>query len=176
MVGCLLSVLTFPGVIVHELGHLIFCRLFGIPVAKVCLFRFGNPAGYVLHGEPGNAIQHLFVTFGPFFANTVLGAAIAAPVSIPLRDIHPLLPWQYVFLWLGISIAMHAFPSTGDAESLWRGIWQGRGCCLARLIALPFVGVIYLGALGKMVWLDVIYGIGVAVVLPKLIALWLGNR
>jgi len=170
MIGCLLSLLTFPGVIIHELGHLLFCRLFGISVAKVCLFRFGNPAGYVLHGEPDNAVQHLFVTFGPFFANTVLGAAIAAPVTIPLRDIHPLLPWQYVLLWLGISIAMHAFPSTGDAASLWRGILHGRGSCLARLLAVPFVGIIYLGALGKMVWLDLLYGIGVAVVLPKLAA------
>ena len=90
MIGCLLSLLTFPGVIVHELGHLIFCRLFGVPVAKVCLFRFGNPAGYVLHAEPENAVQHLFISFGPFFANTVLGAAAAAPVTIPLRvTVHP---------------------------------------------------------------------------------------
>lgn len=175
MIGCLLSVLTFPGVIVHELGHVIFCRLFGVPVAEVCLFRFGNPAGYVLHAEPENAVQHLFIAFGPFFANTVLGALAAAPVTIPLRDFHSLQPWQYGLLWLGISIAMHAFPSTGDAASLWQGIWRGRGCCLARLIAVPFVGVIYLGALAKMVWLDVIYGIGVAVVLPKFMAMWLGK-
>jgi len=172
MIGCLLSLLTFPGVMVHELGHLLFCRMFGIPVAKVCLFRLSNPAGYVLHGEPDNAMQHLFIAFGPFFVNTLLGAAIAAPVTIPLHSIHSLQTWQYVLLWLGIAIAMHAFPSTGDADGLWQGIWRGKGCCLARFIALPFVGVIYLGTLGKMIWMDLLYGIAV-VMMPKLIALWL---
>ena len=173
MFGFLLSLLTFPGVIVHELGHLLFCRLFGIQVARVCLFRLGNPAGYVIHAEPRDAVQHLFVSFGPLFLNTVLGAAIAAPAAIPLQRFPVEPAWHYLLIWLGISIAMHAFPSTGDAASLWQGIWRGQGCCLARLIALPFVGLIYLGALGKLLWLDLLYGVGVAVFLPKLAAQWL---
>lgn len=173
MLGCLLPLLTFPGVMVHEFGHLVFCWLLGIRVHKVCLFRLGNPAGYVLHEEPGDALQHLLICFGPFFANTIIGAAIAAPAAIRLRHFPLDRPWDYLFLWLGIAIAMHAFPSTGDTASLWEGIWQGRGCCLARLIALPFVGLMYLIALGKIFMLDLIYGVAVAVLLPRLLMQWL---
>ena len=172
--GCLIALLTFPGVIVHELGHYLFCRLLGVPVAKVCLFRLGNPAGYVIHAQPDNALQHLLISLGPFFVNTILGAAVAAPVTAPVARFQPGPYWTYALIWLGIAIAMHAFPSIGDAASLWQGIWRGRGCCLAKLIALPFVGLIYLGALGKMVWLNIVYGIAVAILLPKLVMGWLG--
>jgi hypothetical protein len=44
----LVSVLTFPGIIFHELGHQLFCKFTGVRVIKVRYFRFGNPAGYVL--------------------------------------------------------------------------------------------------------------------------------
>ena len=119
--GLLISLFTFPGVIVHELGHAVFCWLLGIRVAKVCLFRFGNPAGYVLHEQPANALQHVLISYGPFFVNTMLGAAVAAPATVPLicfSNRHS----AYLLIWLGIYIAMHAFPSTGDAASLWQGI------------------------------------------------------
>jgi len=49
--GKVVSLLTFPGVIVHELAHKIFCEMAGVQVYEVCYFRFGNPAGYVKH-EP----------------------------------------------------------------------------------------------------------------------------
>lgn len=172
--GFLISLLTFPGVMVHELGHVVFCWLLGIRVAKVCFFRFGNPAGYVLHEEPANALQHVLISYGPFIVNTVLGAAVAAPATVPLmrfadQRIH------YLLIWLGVSIAMHAFPSTGDAASLWQGIWSGRGGCLWRLIALPFVVLIYLGALGSVFGLNVAYGIVVALYLPRFVMHWFGQ-
>ena len=44
----LISLVTFPGVIVHEAAHLPFCRLRRMPVVEVCFFRVGNPAGYVI--------------------------------------------------------------------------------------------------------------------------------
>lgn len=47
--GIVISVLTFPGVIVHEAANLLFCRFAGLAVFDVRYFRFGNPAGYVLH-------------------------------------------------------------------------------------------------------------------------------
>ena len=174
MFGWLISLLSFPGVMVHELGHAIFCRLLGIRVAKICLFRFGNPAGYVLHEEPANAPQHVLISYGPLIVNTLVGAAVAAPATLHL--VHFADPrWNYVLFWLGASIAMHAFPSTGDAASLWHGIWFGRGCCLWRIIAVPFVALIYLGALASMFWLNVAYGVGVAYFLPRLVMQWVGR-
>lgn len=53
--GFLISIVTFPGVIVHEMAHQIFCRLCGVAVFDVCYFRFGNPSGYVVHEIPKKA-------------------------------------------------------------------------------------------------------------------------
>ena len=49
--GWIISILTFPGVIVHEAAHMLFCRMRGVAVLEACFFRFGNPAGYVVHDE-----------------------------------------------------------------------------------------------------------------------------
>ena len=46
--GLLIALATFPGVIVHEAAHMLFCRLRGVAIFKVCFFRVGNPAG---HGD-----------------------------------------------------------------------------------------------------------------------------
>jgi hypothetical protein len=47
--GPVIAAITFPGVILHETAHLFFCKLFKLQVYNVCYFRFGNPAGFVLH-------------------------------------------------------------------------------------------------------------------------------
>ena len=80
--GVLISLLTFPGVIVHELAHQIFCRLTNTAVLDVCYFRLGNPSGYVLHEKPKNAGINILIGVGPFFLNSILGAIIALPAAI----------------------------------------------------------------------------------------------
>jgi hypothetical protein len=117
--GPLIAALTFPGVVVHELAHQFFCRLFGVAIFDVCYFRFGNPAGYVIHEHPTKASQQIWIGVGPFLVNSVVGAIIAAPASIQVLQFEAGTPLDYVLIWLGISIAMHAFPSTGDAKG-WR--------------------------------------------------------
>ena len=49
--GWLIALVTFPGVIVHEAAHFLFCRLRRVAVFDVCYLRFGNPAGYVIHSK-----------------------------------------------------------------------------------------------------------------------------
>jgi len=167
--GFLIAIVTFPGVIVHELGHFVFCRLFKLPILDVCFFRVGNPAGYVIHGAPKNTAQQMLITFRPFIVNTVLEALIAAPAAITVIQFEAGRPLDYLLIWLGVSIAMHAFPSTGDAKSLWQGVWHGEASFAAKLLAVPLVGIINAGALGSMAWLDLLYGIGMAMLFPKLL-------
>jgi hypothetical protein len=167
--GWLLQLATFPGVVVHELSHELFCRLFGVRVVKVCYFRFGSPAGYVVHETPREVSHHIWISVGPFIVNTTAGALVALPATVPMPFLHLHRPWNYVLAWLGVSIAMHAFPSTGDAKSIWRGLWSKRAPILARLAGVPIVLVIYLGALGSFFWLDIAYGVGVALFLPRAI-------
>ena len=166
--GFLLSIVTFPGVIVHEFAHQLFCRLYKVPVFQVVYFRVGNPAGYVIHEKPSNKWQAVMISIGPFFVNTIIGALIALPAALPVFVYHNANPFHYLLIYLGVSIAMHAFPSTGDANSIVSTLREPDTKLYIRIIGYPLVGLIYIGSLGSMFWLDLIYGVGVAVGLPKL--------
>jgi len=171
--GFLITWATFPGVIVHELAHALFCRLFGIGIYEVCYFQLsvnrGVPAGYVIHTGAKHHWQDVFVGIGPFFVNSILGAIIAAPAAIPVLQFHSGDALDYFLLWLGVSIAMHSFPSTGDAQSIWATVSAKEAPWWTKLFGMPIVGLIYLGAVASIFWIDLIYGIAVAGFLPKLI-------
>ncbi len=134
---------------------------------EVCYFRFGKPAGYVLHELPALPYQQIWIGIGPFLVNTVVGALIAAPAAIPVIQFDAGDPLDYVLIWLGVSIAMHAFPSTGDARSIWQTLKTRKTSLLTKLIAVPLVSLIYLGAISSFVWLDLAYGMMVAMLLPN---------
>jgi len=161
--GFLITWVTFPGVIVHEFAHQLFCHWTGTRVLKVCYFRFGNPAGYVAHERPPTVWRHILIGIGPLFVNTVLGC-ILGTVAYLLRDLGQL--WFYGLMWLAVSVAMHSFPSTGDAKSIWSAIWAKGAPLGTKLVGTPLVALIGLGALGSVVWLDLLYGAAVAVWLP----------
>ena len=165
--GWLISIATFPGIIVHEFGHQLFCKIFGVQVHRVCYFRFGNPAGYVVHEIPDSVYHHIWIGIGPFIVNSVIGALIALPATAPSLQLHYGKKLDYILIWLGVSIAMHSFPSIGDAKGIWNALWSRKAPILARLVGTPIVVIIYLGALGSVFWLDLVYGIGVALLIPK---------
>lgn len=153
----------------HEMAHQLFCRWCRVPIFDVCYFRVGNPSGYVIHENPRKPSQQIWIGVGPFLVNTIVGALVAFPAAIPMLKFDAGQPIDFLFIWLGISIAMHAFPSTGDAKSIWHGISSPEVPLLAKLIALPVVALIYVGAIGSFFWLDVLYGAAVALALPSLI-------
>jgi len=168
--GSLITLVTFPGVVVHEIAHQFFCRLTGTAVLDVCYFRMGNPAGYVVHERPRTRAKALLVSIAPFIVNTLLGAMIAAPAAISAFTFEDGDFLDGLLIWLGVSIAMHAFPSRQDAQSLWSAFKEERWWIKA-LIA-PIVFVIHSGAVLSFVWLDLIYGVGVAAIVPKLLVRW----
>ncbi|WP_345949755.1 DUF3267 domain-containing protein [Mucilaginibacter sp. PAMB04274] len=100
--GILITLITFPGVIVHELAHQLFCRWFKVPVFKVVYMRVGNPAGYVLHEKVDNKWQNMMISVGPFIINTVLGALIALPAALPVFKFDNPTPVDFLLIYLGI--------------------------------------------------------------------------
>ncbi len=176
--GQLIGLLTFPGVIVHELAHQICCRICNIPVFEVKYFQFSNPCGYVIHEKCDNPWKNLLTAAGPFLVNTVLGMIITMPAYLQLfvfGDIEstvssPLGLLQIFLLWVGFSVLMHAFPSTGDARSLVASVLKNQDVSLiAKIITAPIVGLIYLGALGSVVWLDLAYAVAISMLGPSLL-------
>ena len=167
--GQLISLVTFPGVIVHELAHQLFCRLYKVPVFEVVYFRFGNPCGYVIHEKVQNKWQSIMISVGPFLVNTLIAGIIALPASLPVFTFGTAGPLDYLLIYLSVSIAMHAFPSTGDANSIWHALKEENTPLWARIVGYPLVGLIYVGSFGSMIWLDFFYGVAVAIGVPKLI-------
>jgi hypothetical protein len=79
-------------------------------------------------------------------------------------------PVSYLLLWLGLSIGMHAFPSTQDAANLWAEakIAVKEHSVLA-LVSFPIVVLIYVANVLRVVWFDLIYGAAIGLLLPELI-------
>ena len=113
---------------------------------------------------------------GPFFVNTIAGFLIALSAFL-LRGDDGNMKTTVLFavlMWLALSVAMHSFPSKGDAKGIW-GTVSDRSCpVMAKVVAIPIVGFIYLGALGSMFWLNLVYAVAVTVGLPAAlgIKLW----
>ena len=152
--GWLIAILTFPGIIVHEWAHKFFCNRAGVPVYKTCYFRLGNPAGYVIHGQVNSYGKAFLINIAPFIANTT----IALIIFLVAVNISPGIA-AYFLYWLGISIAMHSFPSSGDADNLWhcsKTAWRSNPLAL---LGFPAVGLIKLARLLSAIWFDLIYSI-----------------
>ncbi len=124
--GLLISAITFPGIIVHELGHELACKLTKTPVYDVCYFRFGNPSGYVVHEPNPNLHKNMFISLGPFFLNTILGILLTLPVSINIITLENSDVFDLILFWLGLSVLMHAFPSSGDAKNMFKRLKQNK--------------------------------------------------
>jgi hypothetical protein len=172
--GFLIAIATFPGVIVHEAAHLLFCRLYGLPVLQVCFFRFGTPAGFVIHGKPSTFRAAFFTAMGPFFLNTALCVLFCLPAVIPVWDLETNDPLSLFFAWLGISIGAHAFPSREDLSNLWAlapTAWRERN--LLALASYPLIVALYLAGFLRFFWIDFIYGVAVGILLPLAIFRWL---
>lgn len=155
------NLLAAPGVVVHEMSHALFCILAGVKIVKVKLFRFGNPAGYVIHEEPQKLFQSFLISFGPLLINSSLAIFLFSQFKPPYYN------WQSIlFFWIAAAIGLHAIPSNGDAKSLFEStnhrFWRNPFV----IIAYPFIILLYILNLFKRLHIDVIF---------LAVLFWLGN-
>jgi hypothetical protein len=167
--GRLVSLLTFPGIIVHQLAHQFFCRVARLAVMDICYFRLGDPAGFVVHEDAKRYSHQIMMALGPFLACSLVGTLLCAPAAIPTIRFRSPSGVDLLLIWLGVSIAMHAFPSVEEARTLWRSISDPDTPVTVRLLGGPIVGTLYLGALGSYCCLNAIWALFLAAVLPNLV-------
>lgn len=167
--GFIIAWVTFPGVIVHELAHQLFCRWQGLAVLDVKYFQFGIRVGYVLHEPPPSAWQTVLISGGPLILNTVVGLLIAGPASLAWFTFGAASALDYLLLWLGISVAMHSFPSIQDTKNVLTALSSSGTPLSVKLCSYPLVCLFVLGSLGSVVWLDLTYGIGICAGVPWLL-------
>lgn len=168
--GWLVALVTFPGVIVHEAAHMLFCKIRGLAVLDVCFYRVGNPAGYVIHEQSEDFTSIFLVAVGPFIVNSILCFLFCFPAFVPVKIFDQKDLISYFLIWLGMSIGMHAFPSTGDAQVLMEAAKKAvRRMNLLAIISYPIVGLIYVANLLRIVWFDYLYGFALGFLLPEFI-------
>ncbi len=154
----LIALVTFPGIILHEWAHKFFCDRTKVPVYKTCYFRLGNPAGYVIHGPVDNYGKAFLIATAPFLVNTAVAVILFfIAVIIPLSLI------TYLLYWLGISIAMHSFPSSEDADNLWRYSKRALRRNPLALFGFPVVGLIKLAGILSAIWFDLLYAVALLI-------------
>ena len=177
MKSILRSIFYMPGVVIHEISHYIFCKIFKAKVIKVCYYNFKDSSGYVRHERPKHLYQDVLIAIAPFFLNTFLGSLVAYPTIINKLSTLGLisLNWRDILrMIISISIGMQAIPSKDDALSMWNFVGESDMNFLlkimARLIIAPlFLMVFLLNFLSSFLKIDLFYGICVCFFGPKII-------
>ncbi len=166
------TVLALPGVVIHELGHYLFCRLVGTKVQEVVFFQRADASGYVVHSIPKKLRQHAVIVCGPLVMNSILSfllfRAVASGATDALADLETggvLSTLQlFVAALLGISIALQAIPSPADARSLWNvtldRLQHGH---LWAIFAVPFAATLVGINRLRRYWIDWLYLAGLVV-------------
>ncbi len=154
MFSKILALFTIPGVVVHEFGHQFFCHLMRVKVREVCYFRFGNPAGYVMHDQAGNFVQAFFISAGPLLFGSLFSA-----VMFYFFQSAGELEWRMVYMWLGFSVAMHCLPSRGDAKSLWQQNWSQAKSNILAIFGMPLVFIIWVLSMLNFLVFNISYAI-----------------
>ncbi len=168
--GEVISLLTFPGIIVHEFAHMLFCKIRKVTVFDACYFRVGNPAGYVIHENTDNFTTTFLISMGPFIVNTLLCILICLPAYMPIKFFDVFHPLSYFLIWLGVSIGMHAIPSNQDANNVYeQAKIKIKHRNILALLSFPLVGLIYVFNILRIVWADLIYGVAIGIGIPSLI-------
>lgn len=173
--GWLIALLTFPGVICHEIAHRFFCDLAGVPVYAVSYIRIGNPAGYVIHGQVRNLKSAFLISIGPLIVNSALCSLIsfAAVIPIFILKVADTSIASGVLMWVGISMGMHAFPSNTDMDNFSAILRSTGKRGFSHLLGQFFSGLFALANALRFFWFDAIYAFVVASLLPWLVLrLW----
>lgn len=168
--GEVISIISFPGIIIHEFAHMLFCKIRKVAVLDACYFRVGNPAGYIVHEKTDNFTTTFLISMGPFFFNTLLCLVICLPAYMPVKFFDIEHPFSYFLIWLGVSIGMHAIPSNQDANNVYeQAKIKVKERNILALLSFPLIGLIYVLNVLRFFWIDVIYGVAIGIGIPALV-------
>ena len=119
--------LTAPGVMVHEIGHALFCVIFRHKIVEMKLFspEEDGTLGYVNHSYNPNSfyqrIGNFFIGTGPIWFGVAVLCLISwllLPDEMQISDFFSLNFWgrwqSYIWLYLALTISSHITLSPPD--------------------------------------------------------------
>ena len=145
--------LTAPGVMIHEIGHAVFCLIFRHKIVEMKLFspEEDGTLGYVNHSYNPNSfyqrIGNFFIGTGPIWFGVGVLCLISwllLPNEMQISDFFSLNFWgrwqSYIWLYLALTISSHITLSPPDlAGSVDGGI---------AIMATALMGFLLLGWCG----------------------------
>lgn len=158
--GWLISVATFPGVILHEFAHKFFCDRFGVKVHEVSYFNMSG-GGHVIHDRTDNFNAIFWISTGPLIINSITAVVFAAIAGSMASEDGMFL----LLLWLAVSFGAHSFPSNQDASNVLDASKQiiKNGGNLLHYLSFPFVWLIAIANLLRFFWIDFIWAIALVI-------------
>lgn len=147
--GEIISLLTFPGIIVHEFSHRFFCDLFNVPVYHISYYiPFAKTAGGVVHAKTDNLNHNFLIAAGPLIINSLICILLSASFACKFfwetgflaTGNSFIIAIRAMLLWIGISIGFSAIPSKTDVK----GLMELTKSVTAKILVGTFVGIIYL--------------------------------
>lgn len=153
------ALLTFPGVIAHEVAHRIICDFFNVPVYRISYFQLGNQLGFVEHGQSTNLSVTILITAFPLIFNTILATVLSSAISIPVLTLRcDPSELEVTLMWIALALGMHAMPSKTDLDILKAQMKLAEDReTLAMRIAILFTVFGDFTVLSRVIWIDFWY-------------------
>lgn len=152
LIGFLMKIATFPGVLLHIWVTMLTCKMLGIKITKLDWRYF--LIGTVVQIEPPENYFRLFaLIIWPFIFMSIAALPFCYLCILENTGIGMLF-----FLWLSISMAANSFPEIDLGDILWR---QSRKEIKQKnyiaYLGFPMVIIIYGMMLSRLLYIDILY-------------------
>src|SRR5579872_135010 len=118
--GELIALITFPGVIIHEIAHRFFCDFNKVPVYGIQYFiPLSENAGCVIHERTSKLSHAFFIASGPLIVNSIVCMLLTFPYMTPYylgtdflvnTSFRASIGYS-LLVWIGMSAGFNAIPS-----------------------------------------------------------------
>lgn len=132
-----------PGVIVHELSHLIVCKLFGVEILDFTLFQADTISGSIqpINLDNKSPLQLFYIAFAPTFTGTIILYYLFPLVSSPFTSNLSLLAYIGVaYLFISVLVSLHI--SAEDFGVFFRSFSSANTFRLIRDIVIAVLSIV----------------------------------
>jgi hypothetical protein len=166
--GFVITIVTFPGYIMHTVAGRLWCDILRVPVYEAHYFT-----GIIIHEKVEQPWKAALIAYAPFSINSILCSVLFFPVAFSTmldNEMSGIASTVHGFLvWVGLSVGMHAIPTTEHIKFYMDDIpdykRKGIGYFIIRSIGVLFSGVNLL----KFFWIDFFYAWFIGIIVPYII-------